>query len=233
MLHISFLITDIDYSATFHTLFPYILEKCARVGSPNLLLRLFLELNGDAEPVLNRLVSLLDEGERQMILCRCMDAYRGTLIARLNEGLQKNPLGKCFSIGSVALSRRGGALRLSADDVSVDYPALLDSEPARGVLSGAAPLLKAGASIFQKQFERLGIEALRQEPMKQKVLEVLQSTLSDKGIFLTLSDVTIVQTSAPAGALLAETPAGRELLDGESEAVLVRALAGYLRRTVQ
>lgn len=128
MIDIYFMISAIDYEATFRTVFPAVLNKCKQADASNVLLRLLAKLDETAEPVLQGIMRYFPQNIKDEFLCQCVNSFGPTLTEKLNAFLQTNSWGKNFVLDAVQVTRNEGKILLIAENVRADYKALLETD---------------------------------------------------------------------------------------------------------
>lgn len=245
MIDIYFTINAIDYEATFQTVFPTVLNKCKQAESNNMLLRLLAKLDEIAEPVLQGIMRYLPQDIRDEFLCQCVNSFGPTLTEKLNAFLQTNNWGKNFVLGAVQVTRNEGKILLIAENVRVDYKALLETDAAQDKIEGvvanfagngllaklaakaAKGALKAAGEMAPDELEKAGMILLRRPDIQEKLLNMIGGALNHRGIAVTLSEISVEQA---ASDMLPQVYVQQKFsLSPELEDALLSALAEYLR----
>ncbi|MDO4334196.1 MAG: hypothetical protein Q4C58_16140 [Eubacteriales bacterium] len=237
----------IGYEKTMTTLFPAALRKCRKLQSPNLLIRLFLELGEDAMPVLLGIMDKLPENAKQELLCQCMNSYRTVLTEKLNEYLRADDWGKNFVIQSIYMERTDDGVALVGDGVSVDYGTLLKNEDVRAKINNTAAsfnglgkvgkifapyagnALKKMVEVAPEETEKLGLLLLQKEEIKQKLMGLARTALQKRELELELKELSIVPVEKADLIQDAGAAAKSLKISAELENELIKAIAEYLK----
>lgn len=244
MFDIRITVGKIDYEKTIASLFPAVLNKCRELKDPNLLLRLFLELEEDALTVLLDILERLSEHAKRELLYQFLNAYRNVMTVKFNEFLQNNTLGRNFSVQNLYIEQTGETLELIGKNVSIDYAGLLECEEVNSKINEtvasfigfggvgklfaqhAGNALKAAAGNMPEETEKLGLKLIQREDMREKIRNLAQEALQKKELAMELKSLSFVQV--PDGDLIyAEVPDTIKITP-ELEAELIKALAGYI-----
>lgn len=97
MLDIKIHVSTIDYSATFHTLYPLLAGHFTKADEKNLLKSLIIALGDDAEKVFVSWLPYLEETERRKLIAGIVSQNSPRLTALLNEKLQSFEIGKSIN----------------------------------------------------------------------------------------------------------------------------------------
>lgn len=245
MINIIFTISAIDYEATFQTVFPAVLNKCKQAESNNMLLRLLAKLDGTAEPVLQGIMRYLPQDIRNKFFCQCVNSFGPALTRMLNTFLQTDGWGKNFALGAVRVMQNEGEILLIAENVCTDYKTLLETDAVQdkvedvvanfagnGLLAklaakAAMGALKAAGEMAPEELEKAGMILLHRPDIQEKLLDMIGSALNDRGIAVTLSEISVEQS---ASDMPPQVYAQQQFsLSPELEDALLNALAEYLR----
>lgn len=237
MLAATIKISSIDYENTLQHIFPVVSEKVLAMNSKRMIVRLFQELKGDSLPILIGVAHRLPEDTKNELLICGLNAYAPVLKEKLNEELQKDKWGRCFTIGTISVERRDGIL-LDIGQIEVDYQALLNNEHVTGAIENRlgkfSPFAKAVAGVATvfagNTIERKGLELLWQDDNRKRLLELVKAALEKYGIKIEVDEIQIMQVEKAAeGVIEASRPF---TLTEKMEDHIISALARYLRDNV-
>lgn len=229
MFDISCKIRTVDFDSTLHNLYPRILEKSSVESERHLLFRLLAELGGDGGGILARLTGFADEDDKRYLLCRCIEAFSPELTGLLNRKLRENDIGKCFSVGALIPELKDASITLYAQNTAVDYPAFMEQLRQRtpGGFLGQALLRLINSAMKSGNTDQKIIRLAGNAIVQAIVTNTLSSALRKQGICVELDGISIqpAESNTPQPAMAAPLP------DQRIEAILVKALAAYLRHT--
>ena len=239
MLRIVLDIAQIDYAGAMDHLLPPFLARCAASPSPGDLEKLVRKLDGDALPVVKRLMRYLEPDVKDALVTALLNRYRNDLAAAAHAFLdQELPPGAVRIAGPRAQDLPGPRLLLQLDWVQVDYAAVLGSPKVTGaleraiggeeVLLGAANLLmRAAAKLPAEGLEKQAVGLLSAGKVKQKLLGVLSANLERQRFPVTFRDIQLhaIGKDRPAAP---EAPAQEPIPPALADA-LTNALAAFLR----
>ncbi len=237
MLAVTLTIGHIDYESTIRHIFPVVIEKLPLKDSRSMLGRLFYQLGDAALPVLTGLLSRLSEDTKNELLVRALNAYAPVLKERLNEELQKDQWGQCFSFGTILVEKRDGIL-LNIGQISVNYHVLLNQEQVQGVIqkrfgrwgSLVKSVVDAGTVFAKNTTERIGLELLLKEENKERLLKLVRGALDKYGILIEVEEIQIMEEGDEQDTAEVTQPF---TLTEKMEEDIIGALAGYLRDHVE
>ncbi|RGZ01773.1 hypothetical protein DXA13_00110 [Clostridium sp. AM58-1XD] len=215
MIHGEIKISEIDYEQSFSSLFPAVLNKCAKMETTNLLVRFQKKMGEDSITAVLGILELLPQRRKSELLCRLVMFYGQELAVLTNRFLEKDELGRNFKIGDISMIQdEEERLLLCLQDVKVDYNGLMQSELVHQKIGDAAGRLaeKLGGSIFRHiaegsvnlaanafvnmapdGVEKSIISIMEREEVKEKLLRWAEEKVQKKGICLWLEDLSLIQ----------------------------------------
>ena len=255
MLTASVKINKIDYEKTLQHIFPVVSEKVKALSSKKMIIRLFQQLGDAALPVVIGLAYRLPEATKNELLIRGLNAYAPVLMKKLNEELQKDKWGRCFTVGAISVTQSDGIL-LEISQIEVDYQELLSNEEVssavsmkfsnavgdmfgNGRLSKAVKTVVGAAGVAGTAFatavapntsERKALDYLAREDNKKQIMDFLKKNMIKYGIQIDVDDIQFVQVEKSANDVVEITEPFT--LTEEMEEDIIYALSEYLRNNV-
>ena len=210
MYTIQIKITNIDYEKNFHAIYPLVEQKLEQTQNPPLLARFLKQMDGEAENIVWKLLSILPQEELNNFLVTGLNIFREKLTETLNSRLPNIP-----RIGQISV---------------VDMFAKLDSEGA--VVLIGQELKYDGHSIgeasrMQALVEKFVITILKSDNTKNLLLDISSQALKNFGLAMDLKELQIYQCEEPI--LLDENNAH---LTTHQKEVLVDVLAKFLKESI-
>lgn len=248
MFDVRIKVGKVGYEKTITTLFPAILDKCWEHQASNLLFRLLLELGEDALPVLFGIIERLSEDTKKELTIQLMNGYHNALTDMFNGYLQKDSLGRNFTVQNIYIQQKDGVLELIGEGVNVDYKSLCSNDEIRSKINVAAlsingfgeagkkfayhagNALRGVAGAIPWGTERLGLKLMQREEIKEKLIDLAQAALEEKGLQMELESISFVQ--ACDQDVVSGKAFGDLKISDELETELIKALAGYIRMVV-
>ena len=201
MLDIRLELGRINYQSCVEAMLPPLVEHCAAKEHPGELDRFLAKLGTDAVPAACAVLDGLNGEEKDRLLVWLIMGHEQRLRNGANRHLAELFGGPLVKIGHfIALDRAGSRLSLLAEQVAIDYAALLKSpvvtdgvEQIGGdntVLKGAAKLLlQMGSYLSPEALEKQGLNLLNSRRVKEKLMSVLSDALRQAGLDIELEDM--------------------------------------------
>lgn len=206
-------IGTIDYEKSFKELFPIAMKKLEMIENKNLVLRFLVKMGEESMTAVLGILEKLDDWSKGEILCCIIRLYGEEIVAKLNEMLAKDAIGKNMEINRIFLVQKEEHMELYAYGAKVDYRGLLDNpdierkvkDAAENMAQGfgktfqevagnnAGTLAKIAARMMPGKVEDIGLNLLQKEKNKQKLLSLSEKALQDKGVWLDLIDFQFEQ----------------------------------------
>ena len=219
-------VSTIDYTATFHTLYPLLAGYFQKADRQTLLKSLVAALGDDAERVFVSWLPYLEETERRRLIAGIVSQNSPRLTALINDKLQSIEIGKNIKAGAIRVSTEGDDFVIYLDGISLDIRGLVDAITEKKKLN---PMVVLGIKALNKfnpaTVEEKGVSFISIPVIKDEITKTLQDAVTGKGIAVTVEDIDI--TYAPGEFTLPAAGTGK-ILDEESEQIIVGALAKYL-----
>ena len=227
MLDLHLELARVNYQTCVEVLLPLLVEHCAEKTAPNELDRALAGLGKDAVPAARALLDEMGTDEKDGLIVWLISAHEQRLRNAANRHLDELFGAPIVRIGRFsAVDRPGVRLALFAEQVVIDYPALLQSSlvsegidqigEENGVLKSAAKLaVKMGMHLSPENLEKQSVRLLNAERVKARLMTVLQEAVRQEGVDVTVEDMTVEQSGAilPAqGGAAAENPLGSRWL---------------------
>ena len=232
MLNIQLDVVQIDYRACVEKLLPQLVEHCAAKSAPNELDRFLSDLGAEAAPAACALLKEMSGDEKDQMVVWLVSSHEERMRNSANRHLSELFGAPIVRIGHfAALDRPGSRLALLAEQVDIDYAALLRSPlvgegierlgSENSVLKGAAKLaVQMGAHLSGESLEKQGLLLLNSAKVKQRLMEVLQDAVRQTGL-----DVALEGMSVERSAAILLPAVGAEPIPGSFEDQMMRKLA--------
>lgn len=204
-------LTQVDHRKCVAVLLPMLVEHCAAKTQPNELDRFLAGLGKDAADAACAVLDTMSLDEKDKAVVWLVSAHEERMRASANRHLAAYFGAPIIRIGRLlAVDRPGSDLMLRAAQVDIDYPTLLRSplvtdgverlSGENSVLKGAAKLvIRLGSHLSGESLEKQGILLLNSAQVKNRLMTVLQDTVRQSGLAVTVKDMAAEPngTSAP------------------------------------
>ena len=210
MYTIQIKITNIDYEKNFHAIYPLVEQKLEQTQNPPLLARFLKQMDGEAENIVWKLLSILPQEELNNFLVTGLNIFHEKLTETLNSILPNIPRIGQISVGDMfAQLDSTGAVVLIGQDLKYDGHSIGE------------------ASRMQALVEKFVITILKSDNTKNLLLDISSQALKNFGLAMDLKELQIYQCEEPI--LLDENNAH---LTTHQKEVLVDVLAKFLKESI-
>lgn len=208
MLNIRLELARANYRACVEVLLPPLVEHCAGKAAPNELDRFLAGLGADAAPAACALLDELSADDKDRLIVWLVSAHEERLRSSANRHLTELVGAPIIRIGHfAAVDRPGSALALFAEQVDIDYPALLQSPlvgegidqigEENGVLKSAAKLaVKMGMHLSSDNLEKQSVRLLNSDKVKSRLMRVMEDAVRQEGVDVAVEDVIVERSDA-------------------------------------
>lgn len=261
MLSVKITISEIGYEKSFANLFPMGMQKCRKMGNPNLAIR-FLQKMGDASMTAALgILNLMNESSKGELLCGLVNLYCREILSALNGLLQKDKLGRNICIGDLyMLQDSEGRLSLIGSNIKVEYSGLMKNETVKqkiGDYAGnaikktifggndtlrkvvedtAGSVAEFAVGMAPDMAEKKILDVMNKEENKNRLLHMAEQVLEERGLCVRLEDFAFAQEmfSGIQGKAVVEHAKERKFeLSPALEDELLDAVAGYLKMLLE
>lgn len=210
MYTIQIKITNIDYEKNFHAIYPLLEQKLEQTKNPPLLARFLKQMDGDAENIVWKLLSILPQEELNNFLVTGLNIFREKLTETLNSRLPNIPrIGQISVSDMFAQLDSTGAVVLIGQDLKYDGHSIGE------------------ASGMQALMEKFVITILKSDNTKNLLLDISSQALKNFGLAMGLKELQVYQCAE--SLLLDENNAH---LTTHQKEVLVDVLAKFLKESI-
>lgn len=176
MYTIQIKITNIDYEKNFHAIYPLVEQKLEQTQNPPLLARFLKQMDGEAENIVWKLLSILPQEELNNFLVTGLNIFREKLTETLNSRLPNIPRIGQISVGDMfAKLDSTGAVVLIGQDLKYDGHSIGE------------------ASRMQALVEKFVITILKSDNTKNLLLDISSQALKNFGLAMDLKELQICQ----------------------------------------
>lgn len=228
MLSVNIRIENINYEQTVTAAFPLLKRNIQEMNAKHIALHLLQKLDDKALPVLLNVMQYMSKDAKDEIMIAALNGYSALLCDKLKSELSCHPIGKHLKIAQISADKAGNAIYLHFRNVECDYYALV-----RENVSGLRGFgLGIVAGISGPVAELLALKRLWTEENKEKLLILIQNTITQYGLAMDLADMDLANDTVSDNSSPAERE-GKLLLSDELLDAILDALAQYLRNTVE
>lgn len=266
MIHAEIAIGEIQYEKSFRNLFPGVIETCKKMNTPNLAVRFLLKMEDASMTAVDGILNRMDEKCKGQLLCSFANLYCQEIQEALNTHLQKDELGRNIGIGEIYMGQdAGGQIFLIGRNIKADYSAIMKNNTVkqkigeyanqavkksifggigllqRAASEGAGIVAEIAAEAAPDVTEKTMIAIMNNEGNKNRLLQMAEQVLEERGIYVKLKDFVFVQEENfdlqedAAGKIVEERGSSERkiVLSPDLEEGLLDAVTGYLKSLVK
>ena len=208
MLNIQLDVARADYRRCVEVLLPQLVEHCAAKTAPNETDRFLAGLGAEAVPAACALLDEMSADDKDRMVVWLVSAHEERMRNSANRHLAGLFGASIVRIGHfAAVDRPGSRLALLAEQVDIDYAALLRSAAVSegierigseyGILKSAAKLaVQMGTHLSGESLEKQGLMLLNSARVRQRLMDALQDAVRQAGLDVELESVTAERAAA-------------------------------------
>ena len=208
MLDINLEIGSIDYKRCVEAMLPPLVRHCAEKTAPNTLDFFLAGLGEYAAPAACEMLDGMDADSKDRTVVWLVSAHEERMRNSANSRLAELFGASIVRIGHfAAVDRPGSRLALLAEQVDIDYAALLRSAVVSegierigseyGILKSAAKLaVQMGTHLSGESLEKQGLMLLNSARVRQRLMDALQDAVRQAGLDVELESVTAERAAA-------------------------------------
>ncbi len=207
MIDITLRIKDIDYEKTVENLWPVIKMGLFTKSQNYLALRFLHMLNDTPLMLIKGTLKQISENKRGELFCGLTTLYENNLTALINN-IIKNNLSGDIVLGDIEAKYSCGETVVTAVNIKVNYKALVKEEAVNRAImqklddfpllvkKGIMTFIKGIAGMSEDKIEKGFINIANMNVVKNWLLNLMKSVLSDHGIVMAVSGIELSRSSS-------------------------------------